>query len=44
MLRGMLDHLMLSVKECIEVGEGPALFVSPRDDGRSDGRGNDLHR
>jgi hypothetical protein len=26
------------------VGEGPALFVSLRDDGRGDGRGNDLHR
>ena len=22
-------------RTCIEVGEGPALFVSPRDDGRS---------
>jgi hypothetical protein len=32
------------VKELHRVGERPALFVSPRDDGRSDGRGNDLHR
>jgi hypothetical protein len=37
-------HSMLSVKELHRVGERPALFVSPRDDGRSDGRGNDLHR